>query len=202
MGERKEGEGGRKKGKRERERKREIQHVPSSSVRVSSFLFFCLDQKLLELPSVARRTRVTPQVFVSFSSHSPHHLTLRARSRGIAAAAGRLRGEYLRWVKSTVSSLVLSFFFFFLIFSYNGLEARREGGSCPVEWASASNDSVEQRKRVGYTRAPDDLKCRYPKSLMTSRCLMTTTGAPLICLRGEKAFGLPVIVLGKLNAML
>lgn len=37
---------------------------------------------------------------------------------------------------------------------------------------------------------------------MTSRCLMTTTGAPLICLRGEKAFGLPVIVLGKLNAML
>lgn len=31
---------------------------------------------------------------------------------------------------------------------------------------------------------------------------MTTTGAPLICLRGEKAFGLPVIVLGKLNAML
>ena len=140
-----------KEREREREKKegrgeREKFNTCRPPLRVSSFLFFCLEPKA---PRTSKRcTRVTPQVFVSFSSHSPHHLTLRARSRVARNCCRSVegRGEYLRWVKSTVSSPFLSFSLslLFLIFSYNGLEARREGGSCRV--ASALNDSVERKR--------------------------------------------------------
>lgn len=99
-----------------KERKREIQHVPSSSPRVSSFLFFSWPKA----PRTSKRSEALSGVtlersflFLASPSRSPHLLP----GRSLSPLDSR-PGTKFALVKSTVS----------LVFdlSYNGLEARRE----------------------------------------------------------------------------